>query len=119
MSTWITISLEPIPSLTSQEDYRTNAAVYDQILELAARSLDAACYQGVRLMSGQRLHAIPIGHKGDWAYLVPWQQLQVYCLRYKKQYIPCIYIRKWRNPYTLPPELYKPINDVALHGFVN
>ncbi|CAE7380456.1 unnamed protein product, partial [Symbiodinium microadriaticum] len=53
-----------------KEDYRTCPDVYKQYLELATSSLDDACRNGVPLRSGQVLHPIPLGHKGDWSYMV-------------------------------------------------
>ena len=55
-----------------QEDYRDygDNEPYHQLLELVIASLDAASREGVPLSSGERLHPIPIGNKGDWPYLV-------------------------------------------------
>ena len=53
----------------SKEDYRGNHKVMEDFLELIVRSLDDASRHGVLLRSGERLHPIPIGSKGDWPYL--------------------------------------------------
>ncbi|CAE7334637.1 unnamed protein product [Symbiodinium sp. CCMP2592] len=52
-----------------KEDYRNNPDIYKQYLELATASLDDACRQGVQLQSGQMLHLVPVGLKGDWSFL--------------------------------------------------
>lgn len=54
-----------------KEDYRDygDNEPYHQLLELVIASLDAASREGVPLSSGERLHPIPIGNKGDWPYL--------------------------------------------------
>eukprot|EP00435_Cladocopium_sp_Y103_P037116 s523_g9.t1 len=64
----------------SKEDYREDYTAYYQILELVVRSLDDAGRQGVELSTGDRLHLIPLGNKGDWPYLVTLFFLQQHCL---------------------------------------
>ena len=54
-----------------KEHHRNSPDVYKQYLELATTSLDNACRQGVQLQSGQMLHPVPVGLKGDWSFLVP------------------------------------------------
>ena len=54
-----------------KEDYRNNPDVFQQFLKVAVDSLDDASRRGVLLQSGQLLYPIPVGHKGDWSYLVP------------------------------------------------
>ena len=59
-----------IYTLPTKEDYRDDSDAYRQLLELVVRSVDVASRQGVRLRSGELLHLIPLGNKGDWPYLV-------------------------------------------------
>ena len=63
-----------------QEDYRDyeNNEPYHQLLELVIASLDEASRKGVPLSSGERLHPIQIGNKGDWPYLVACTQRCIY-----------------------------------------
>ena len=63
-----------------KEDYRDSPDVYKQYLELATTSLDDACRKGVQLQSGQLLHPVPIGLKGDWSFLVPCAHVQLFCV---------------------------------------
>ena len=64
-----------------KDDYRQDPDIFEQVLELAVMSLDHASRNGVRLQSGRLLFPIPVGHKGDWAYLVPGCQSTYICLR--------------------------------------
>lgn len=54
-----------------QEEYRDDHEVYLQFMELLVNSVDAASRRGAPLLSGDLLHPIPLGNKGDWPYLVP------------------------------------------------
>ena len=63
----------------SKEDYRDDYTAYYQLLELVVRSLDDASRQGVELSTGDRLHLIPLGNKGDWPYLATLLFLQQHC----------------------------------------
>ncbi len=54
----------------SKEDYRNDYEVMHQMMELVVKSLDDASRNGVPLLSGGKMHPIPIGNKGDWPYLV-------------------------------------------------
>lgn len=60
------------PSLANpKEDYRDwdDNEPFHELVELIVKSLDDASRAGVPLVSGGRLHPIPIGNKGDWPYL--------------------------------------------------
>ena len=59
-----------LPNCHAQEDYREDNAAYFNLLELVVHSLDEASRSGVPLLSGEVLHPIPVGNKGDWPYLV-------------------------------------------------
>ena len=61
------IETHPLPT---EEDYRDDSNAYRQLLERVVRSVDVASRQGVRLRSGEVVHLIPLGNKGDWPYLV-------------------------------------------------
>ena len=65
------MSLPPTANLSchAQEDYREDSAAYFHLLELVVNSLNEASRSGVPLRSGEVLHPIPVGNKGDWPYL--------------------------------------------------
>lgn len=72
----IWVQLHPIPTYVplmvhdpTKEDYRDDPEPYQQLLELVVRSLDVASREGVMLRTGERVHLIPLGNKGDWPYL--------------------------------------------------
>lgn len=55
-----------------KEDYRDEPETMHQLIELVVTSLDVTSRNGVSLMSGGKLHLIPIGNTGDWPYLEFW-----------------------------------------------
>ena len=55
----------------AKEDHEEYNAVMQQLLRLVVDDINKASREGVLLTTGIRLHPIPCGNKGDWAYLVP------------------------------------------------
>ena len=52
-----------------QEDYRDDNEIIETLLGMVADDVAACTLQGIELRSGERLHPIPLGIKGDWSYL--------------------------------------------------
>lgn len=58
--------------------YEDDTKVWDDVLRLAVQDLSEVQFTGVELYGGERLYPICLGNKGDWSYLVLWQNLSCF-----------------------------------------